>query len=705
MLNRMTPPRRGRRLSRAIAAVALMCGAGAALAKPADLTVEAVSTRADLVSGGDVLVRVTLPAADNPAQAVLARNGTPLPGALHPAPDGNGWLALVSGLQLGANSLTVTSNAEVARLDVTNHPNGGPIFSGPQIQPWTCLPGALDAQCNRPVSYSYSYMPVGSTTFQTYNPASPPTNVQQITVNGQTVPYIVRVESLTQNRDGVTFAVLFNPNQPWTPWAPQAAWNKGVHVLQGAGCGTGFEEAVPGSPLNDNALRKGFLVVQISLVHNTHNCNHVVQAESVLMAKERVAEQYGLFDIIFGQGSSGGAISQLMDQNAYPGLYDGIVISHVFVDSDASRMASYDCKVVYDYWARPGTIPFTPAQREAVVGMISGCDSHVNTTRYEVYNPSVGTSCTVPAALRFDQVTNPTGVRCTLQDYEVNLVGRRPDGYANGRLDTVGLQFGLKALLAGIITPAQFVELNANIGGHDINFNRIATRITADRPGLKPLYWSGANNMMNNMSETAILETRLLATDFHQVFHAYVLRARLDRAQGHHDNHVRWRTLATTDPVLTNAAFDTMVEWLRAIKADTRNVPKAQKVIDNKPALARDRCTTGNGVDQDLGVCTRPLELTRVLAGAPDSTDVGACQLKALNSADYPGVAFTAQQWQTLQQTFPSGVCDFSKPLVDMDWTKPWMDYSGVRGKPMGPAPVSVDGRTTQVPASTTKKR
>ena len=101
-----------------------------------------------------------------------------------------------------------------------------------------------------------------------------PADVMQITTTkGVSVPYIVRVETDTMNRDGVAFAVLFDAAKPWTPWAPQAGWNGGVHILQGAGCGTGFTEQAPASPLNHNALSKGFMVVAVALVNNNHNCN------------------------------------------------------------------------------------------------------------------------------------------------------------------------------------------------------------------------------------------------------------------------------------------------------------------------------------------------------------------------------------------------------------------------------------------------
>ena len=344
-------------------------------AAPAGLAIETAGNRADLVSGGDVLVRVTLPEGASAEAATLTANGTSA-GALRTAPDGRGWIALVSGLKDGKNTLALTSGGKTVRLDVTNHPNGGPLFSGPQIQPWTCLDGALNAQCDREPTYSYSYMPVepapatgrNASPFKPYDPASPPTDIAQTTTSGGvTAPYIVRVESFTQNRSGVSVATLFDPAKPWTPYEPQKQWNRGVLVLQGAGCGTGYGEQPAGSPLNDRALKQGFAVVTVALLHNTINCNPVVQAEAAVMAKEHVAETYGPIDLIFGMGSSGGAISQIMDQNAYPGIYDGLILNHLFADSDASRTAAYDCRMVSDAWGKARE-PWSDAQKSAVRG-------------------------------------------------------------------------------------------------------------------------------------------------------------------------------------------------------------------------------------------------------------------------------------------------------------------------------------------------
>ena len=57
-----------------------------------------------------------------------------------------------------------------ARITLTNHPIGGPVFSGPQIQPWLCttasngLGPAQDAQCNAPTIYEFFYMAAASRT-------------------------------------------------------------------------------------------------------------------------------------------------------------------------------------------------------------------------------------------------------------------------------------------------------------------------------------------------------------------------------------------------------------------------------------------------------------------------------------------------------------------------------------------------------------
>ena len=80
------------------------------------------------------------------------------------------------------------------------------------------------------------------------------------------------------------------------------------------------------------------------------------------------------------------------------------------------------------------------------------------------------------------------------------------------------------------------------------------------------------------------------------------------------------------------------------------------------------------------------------MAGSPLADNVMKCQLKPLSPADFP-VVFTADQWSRLQQAFPDGVCDWSKPAVGQQPAVSWLDYSKViGGDPLGPPPESHPG-------------
>jgi hypothetical protein len=95
----------------------------------------------------------------------------------------------------------------------------------------------------------------------------------------------------------------------------------------------------------------------------------------------------------------------------------------------------------------------------------------------------------------------------------------------------------------------------------------------------------------------------------------------------------------------------------------------------------------------------------RVVAGEAISTDNMECQLRPLEKSSYPGIEFTEAEWKVLQATFPTGVCDFSKPGVDQQQTIPWQTYQDdskggevvYGGKALGAAPVnSGEGWTSE---------
>src|SRR3546814_3028196 len=97
-------------------------------------------------------------------------------------------------------------------------------------------------------------------------------------------------------------------------------------------------------------------------------------------------------------------------------------------------------------------------------------------------DPFKGCNGAVPDEMRFNAETNPDGVRCTIQDGNVNIFGRDPKtGYARRPLDTTGVQYGIKALRDGTISADEFLDVNRNIGGFSINGEYIPHPIRTDQ--------------------------------------------------------------------------------------------------------------------------------------------------------------------------------------------------------------------------------
>src|ERR1700736_6825184 len=189
----------------AVGAAAPSARSGARPIGPAHLVRLAVlSTRADLVTGGEALVQVFLPPGARAARTRFDVNGRDVTREFALLSSGK-FEGLVTGLANGPNVLTARlPDGYGAHLTITNHPIGGPIISGPQLKPWICESGAVDAACNKPTAYSYYYKSTDSSKsgLQPYDPAQPRSDVATTTTQtGTTVPFIVRVETGYEDRD------------------------------------------------------------------------------------------------------------------------------------------------------------------------------------------------------------------------------------------------------------------------------------------------------------------------------------------------------------------------------------------------------------------------------------------------------------------------------------------------------------------------
>jgi hypothetical protein len=392
--------------------------------------------------------------------------------------------------------------------------------------------------------------------------------------------------------------------------------------------------------------------------------------------------------------------------NAYPGLYQGITPACSFTDAWSSAMQYVDYQALRRYYENPaGWAPgvvWDPASIQAV----EGHPNPANAVTFTTVIPSSGDpsrSCPgVPADQVYDPQSNPHGVRCSFQDYMVNVFGRRPqDGFAGRPADNVGIEYGRKALAAGKITPAQFADLNSKIGSFDIDYNPMKERAAADRPALERVYRSGAVDQADNLDKVAIIDLR--GPDpgaFHDVYRTYVMRARLDREHGTHANQILWRGQVPLlgDANYTDQSIVAMDEWLGRIEKDPRSLSLAKKVLEDKPETLQDRCTDGSGNDAPASTCdaaVQPYSDPRLEAGMPPADDTIKCELAPLRRENYPGTQFTDDQWAALEATYPTGICDYSKPGVDRVPTQAWQSYQDAAGnvvfggRPLGAVPKS----------------
>ncbi len=390
--------------------------------------IKVLSTRADMVTDGDALVEIAVPAGADASGLTVSVDGRDVTSAFTTR-DGR-TLGLVNGLKVGSNVLTARTNGtRPAKLTITNASRGGPIFSGNPpatffcatptpvgasgVQPATNASGlttaATDAKCNIATETRLWYktttascnpaLPDPSPTvaftdpnppqtaaapanpcFKPYTQGTTPADMATTTTdNGVRVPYIVRVERGTMNRGIYDIAVLFDPTKPWTPTAPQAQWNGKVLYQFGASTGQPRRQLRPApSWTDDKSLSRGYMVVQNSMTDSLQNSNRVLMAETVTMMKERIVDGYGPVRFTMGTGCSGGSINSHMAMSITPNLMDGFTISCAYPDSETTGIEVGDCSLLVEAYQKPAWLNlmsgqgYTQAQVNARKAAING---------------------------------------------------------------------------------------------------------------------------------------------------------------------------------------------------------------------------------------------------------------------------------------------------------------------------------------------
>ncbi|TAJ71979.1 MAG: hypothetical protein EPO51_12755 [Phenylobacterium sp.] len=660
--------------------------------------IRVLSSHNDLVTGGDALVEIV-----GRTGAAVTLNGRPVTDALRPVARSGRRVGLITGLKLGDNVLEVAGGRAPSRLILTNWPLQGPVISGPHETPFICMTDSFElpvtggtlgpaasADCDAATRVDYVYrrreggfrpLPAG---------AMPGDIGEVVDAAGKPHPYIVRVETGVVNRSIYQLAMLHDPRTAApTPAAPSRSWNRGLIYVFGGGCPGGMyiQGKTTGGVLDDQMLARGYAVASSSLNVFGNNCDDLLASETMMMVRERFIERFGPISRTIGWGCSGGSYQAEQIADNYPGLLDGVVVGCSFPDVGYAAVSvhSFGARLVYNYYRHGATTPWTEAQIVAVSGLPDFVSLRTQGDRGDRIDPAGVCSPAIPKALLYDAKTNPTGARCSIYDHGRNAYGRDPaTGFARRPLDNIGVQYGLVAFRAGVITKAQFIDLNRRIGGVDIDAKFTEARTAGDPEAIRRAYRSGRIlSGGGGLAGVPIIDYRAYADfakgDPHQRFHSFSFRERLVAANGDADNQVMLtesarRGLFSLESPVLQGALDGMTAWIQAIQADRSARPAAQKVASARPAGLVDACFTEDGakiVERQVWgkatACNRlypPHSNPYIQAGAPLANNVLKCALKPLDPADYPA-AFTPEEWAEMRRTFPTGVCDYTRPGVE----------------------------------------
>jgi hypothetical protein len=660
--------------------------------------ISVLSSMPQLVTGEDALVRIT-----GATAAPTVTVGTKDVSAAF-SKDANGnYVGLVTGLAVGNNTLTAKAGTETATLTLVDRAINDTLFAGPQQTPFICknetfkLAPAKDATCAAPTVVDYQYRDKTGM-MKPFDPkGARPADIATVKINGKDVPVIVRFETGVINRSAYQIQMIHDPATPLpTPTSnTNPGYNGKLVFTFGAGVGAGYHMGNNYGGFSAQLLDLGYAEAAASLSVFGNQPSDVLSAETFAKVKEKFVEQFGQPIYTLGQGGSGGSMQQNMIANAYPGLLDAIMPERLYSDTMTFLRPLYDCELMVNMF-KQGT--WTREQMNAVSGKYWGyCVS--NGTRYPRARTD-GCDAGVLAAVDKDPALKAKPPRCTFQDNLVNVFGADPKtGFANNPFDNVGVQYGLKALNDGVITMAQFIDINTRIGGHDVDGKIVAQRQVGSEAAIKASYMTGRiNEMTGGIKDVIYVDWRTYAdgdpngrgdpnVDVHDRYHSDIAKARIQKYTGTLNNYVRYLTatgaLANSPAIQSpavmarNDAYDTIDKWMMAVLADTSNKSKAEKIAASRPKGLVDTCyAQGGGADlsavskiTDWAKCDQLFPFysdSRIAAGGPLVDDIFKCQLKPIDVKDYK-VAPTADQMAALQKVFATGVCDYTKPGVGQE--------------------------------------
>lgn len=488
-------------------------------APPPEIGLASLSSAPDQVSGGDVLLQIDIDAAEHAALSLWLNNANIGNGGL--ASDGNRLVGLLGGLVLGENQLEVhhADHGRLAELTLVNHPITGPIFSGPQQYPFVCSvvqqlgvqplvdaaepPGypVLD-ETDTVIGYSRdcSVEPIVTYWYRTESnqwaawpedaTELPADGLTTTTLDGDTVPFVVRQERGTINRFIYSYAALVPIESIGAADIDGSLWNGRLlyHFQGGVAIGHAQGGLAQGSAMRPDQLALGYAIAYSTGTRTNVHYNLQVGGETALMVKEHFIKRYGVPLYTVGLGASGGAIQQYVYAQNHPGLLDAGVPVQSYPDMVTQTIHISDCELLeyyMDVTDRDNPRWQVTENRSLLVGLNATDavpDPFAPIKPLFGYSTAPGSSECIPAWRGLTPLAvNPLYGQAPNQQFMVppeimqevrwthfddlrNIYGVDDDGWARVALDNVGVQYGLSSVANGELTPDEFLKLNGLVG-------------------------------------------------------------------------------------------------------------------------------------------------------------------------------------------------------------------------------------------------
>lgn len=615
----------------------------------------------------------------------------------------------------------------------------------PMLQEWGA--SGFSQDCLAPTRAWYFYKPKGEKHFlHWYDKVE---DVDHITIDGVRVPFIVRVEMGTINRFIYIMAVLKGKNE--RPYAPSGdRWNRRLIYQFYGGVGIGHRQgkASVKQVLEDRReqLAQGYAVVASTGNTTANHFNIWLAEDTALRVKRQFVALYGEPEYTVGVGGSGGAIQQYLLAQNRPGLIDAAIAQYSYPDMITQTIPVFDCELLEHYFdvTDGANAVWRKAENRRWIEGFNASNEHEGsgglkriefTTRVafmargEWLPEREGeTECVVgwrgltplvlnPRFAHFERRLSAAVFGQVHWSYFEDLkhfFGTDEGGYARVPWDNVGVQYGLRALQRGQVSPEQFLRLNASVGSwkapadmlperywlmegaestlgdfspwsaHNMRVHREqgrpAPRFEGDRAAMAAAYRSG--QVFLGRLDIPVVDVRHYLErqlDMHHVAGSFSARARMIAAQGDAANQAIWVSHRRYDP--TPAAFAALDLWLRARKANPE-----KSWAETRPAAASDRCIDGDGRVmfqgervwdsawnlRAPGPCMRVYPIysnPRMVAGDSIAGHRFKCALQpvadALDAGLYAPADMRPYRAQ-LEQVFPQGVCDYRQG--DVAW-------------------------------------